>query len=137
MDAPPPAAVRVGGAGGAAYTVTAVPLDIAIDAAVDPPLDAAVRDGGGSGRGGGAEPWPLPGEGGPLAATAAQRGARSRLLSAVLGLATTQLVEWASWSATLPESAFVDGPSGGGRGGGGGDGSGGGGGGWWDWWWRM
>ncbi|KAK1860739.1 hypothetical protein I4F81_003327 [Pyropia yezoensis] len=46
MQAPPrraQPAVRVGGAGGATYTVTPAPLAVAIDAVVDPPLDPSRR----------------------------------------------------------------------------------------------
>lgn len=114
MQAPPRRArpaVRVGGAGGATYTVTPAPLAVAIDAVVDPPLDPSVRGDGGAPP---PTPQPLPADGGPLAPTAAHRDSRSLLLSGVVAMAGKQLVEWEEWSATLPQSAFVDDPGGGG-----------------------
>lgn len=113
--------VRVGGAGGATYTVTPAPLAVAIDTVVDPPLEPSVR---GEGGGDPATPGPSPADGGPLAPTAEHREARSLLLSGVVGLATQQLVEWTDWSAALPQSDFVGAPDGG-DGGSGGDGGGG------------
>ncbi|GAB0495015.1 hypothetical protein MMPV_006312 [Pyropia vietnamensis] len=115
-----PAPVRVGGAGGATYTVTPAPLALAIDAVVDPPLDPSVRGDGGVAP---PKPEPLPADEGPLAPTATQREERSFLLSDVAGLAAQQLVEWADWSATLPQSDFVGAPECGDGGGGGGGGS--------------
>lgn len=116
MEPPPHAAhlpVRVGGAGGATYTVTPAPLAVAIDAVVDPPLDPSVRVGGAPPP----TPQPLPADGGPLAPTAAHRESRSLLVSGVVAMAGKQLVEWEEWSATLPQSDFVDNaPDGGGGG---------------------
>lgn len=116
MQAPPrraQPAVRVGGAGGATYTVTPAPLAVAIDAVVDPPLDPSVRGDGGAPP---PTPQPLPADGGPLAPTAVHRDSRSLLLSGVVAMAGKQLVEWEEWSATLPQSAFVDDHGGGGGG---------------------